>query len=87
MSLDQEPRLALTFDDVLIVPARSNVHPNRVDLSTWVCRGIRMNIPILGAAMDTVTESRLAISLAQEGGSASSTRTSRSGSRPARSTG
>lgn len=68
MSLDQEPRLALTFDDVLIVPARSNVHPNRVDLSTWVCRGIRMNIPILGAAMDTVTESRLAISLAQEGG-------------------
>ncbi len=68
MSRDRELRLALTFDDVLIEPSRSSVHPNHVDLSTWVCRGIRMNIPLLAAAMDTVTESRLAISLAQEGG-------------------
>lgn len=62
------PRLALTFDDVLIVPGFSEVHPNDVDLSTRLCRDIRLNIPILSAAMDTVTESRLAIALAQEGG-------------------
>jgi len=61
-------RLALTFDDVLIVPGYSEVHPNDVDLSTRLCKRIRLNIPILSAAMDTVTESRLAISLAQEGG-------------------
>jgi IMP dehydrogenase len=65
---DMEPRLALTFDDVSIVPGLSEVHPNQVDLRTQVCRGITMNIPILSAAMDTVTESRLAIALAQEGG-------------------
>jgi IMP dehydrogenase len=62
------PRLALTFDDVLIVPGYSEVHPNDVDLSTRLCRDIRLNIPVLSAAMDTVTESRLAIALAQEGG-------------------
>jgi IMP dehydrogenase len=62
------PRLALTFDDVLIEPGLSEVHPNDVDLSTRLCRDIRLNIPILSAAMDTVTESRLAIALAQEGG-------------------
>ncbi len=62
------PRLALTFDDVLIVPGYSEVHPNDVDLSTRLCKRIRLNIPILSAAMDTVTESRLAIALAQEGG-------------------
>jgi IMP dehydrogenase len=65
---DTEPRLALTFDDVSIVPGLSDVHPNQVDLRTQLCRGITMNIPILSAAMDTVTESRLAIALAQEGG-------------------
>jgi IMP dehydrogenase len=65
---DSEPRLALTFDDVSIVPGLSDVHPNQVDLKTQLCRGITMNIPILSAAMDTVTESRLAIALAQEGG-------------------
>ncbi len=65
---DLEPRLALTFDDVSIVPGLSEVHPNDVDLRTRVCRGISLNIPILSAAMDTVTESRLAIALAQEGG-------------------
>jgi IMP dehydrogenase len=63
-----EPRLALTFDDVSIVPGLSDTHPNEVDLKTRVCRGITLNIPILSAAMDTVTESRLAIALAQEGG-------------------
>ncbi len=62
------PRLALTFDDVLIEPGYSTVHPNDVDLRTRLCRGIQLNIPILSAAMDTVTESRLAIALAQEGG-------------------
>ncbi|HEX5759649.1 MAG TPA: IMP dehydrogenase [Thermoanaerobaculia bacterium] len=65
---EPEPRLALTFDDVSIVPGLSAVHPNAVDLRTRVCRGIDLNIPILSAAMDTVTESRLAIALAQEGG-------------------
>jgi IMP dehydrogenase len=63
-----EPRLALTFDDVSIVPGLSEVHPSQVDLRTIVCRGIPMNMPILSAAMDTVTESRLAIAVAQEGG-------------------
>jgi IMP dehydrogenase len=66
--IDFEPRLALTFDDVSIVPGLSEAHPNDVDLRTRLCRGIVMNIPILAAAMDTVTESRLAIALAQEGG-------------------
>jgi IMP dehydrogenase len=66
--IDIEPRLALTFDDVSLVPGLSESHPNDVDLRTLVCRGIEMNIPILSSAMDTVTESRLAIALAQEGG-------------------
>ena len=66
--IDFEPRLALTFDDVSLVPGLSEAHPNEVDLRTLVCRGIEMNIPILSSAMDTVTESRLAIALAQEGG-------------------
>ena len=59
---------ALTFDDVLLVPAHSTVLPKQVDLSTKLTREISMNIPLLSAAMDTVTESRLAIALAQEGG-------------------
>lgn len=59
---------ALTFDDVLLVPAHSNVLPAEVDLSTQLTRDIRMNIPMLSAAMDTVTEAKLAIALAQEGG-------------------
>jgi IMP dehydrogenase len=62
------PPVALTFDDVLIVPGYSAVHPSQVDLRTRLCRGIDMNIPVLSAAMDTVTESQLAISVAQEGG-------------------
>ncbi|AKO45673.1 IMP dehydrogenase [[Haemophilus] ducreyi] len=59
---------ALTFDDVLLVPAHSTVLPNTADLSTQLTKTIRLNIPILSAAMDTVTETKLAISLAQEGG-------------------
>ncbi len=61
-------KVGLTFDDVLLVPQKSEVHPKEVDVSTWVTKNIRLNIPILGAAMDTVTESRLAIALAREGG-------------------
>ncbi len=59
---------ALTFDDVLLVPAHSTVLPNTADLSTQLTANIRLNIPMLSAAMDTVTESDLAIALAQEGG-------------------
>ena len=59
---------ALTFDDVLLVPAHSTVLPKDVDLTTRVTRDIQLNVPILSAAMDTVTESQLAIALAQEGG-------------------
>ncbi|MHB8256318.1 MAG: IMP dehydrogenase [Acidiferrobacterales bacterium] len=59
---------ALTFDDVLLLPAHSKVLPKDVDLSTSLTRSLRLNIPLLSAAMDTVTESRSAISLAQEGG-------------------
>jgi IMP dehydrogenase len=59
---------ALTFDDVLLVPAYSEILPREVDLSTRVTRHIRLNVPILSAAMDTVTEARLAITVAQEGG-------------------
>src|SRR6516164_3628941 len=59
---------ALTFDDVLLVPAYSEILPGEVDLSTRVTRRIRLNVPILSAAMDTVTEARRAITIAQEGG-------------------
>ena len=59
---------ALTFDDVLLVPAYSEVLPREVDLSTQLTLTIRLNLPIVSAAMDTVTEARLAIAIAQEGG-------------------
>jgi len=59
---------ALTFDDVLLVPAYSEVLPREVDLSTQLSRRIRLNLPVIAAAMDTVTEARLAITIAQEGG-------------------
>ena len=59
---------ALTFDDVLLVPAQSDILPRDVSLKTRLTRTINLNIPILSAAMDTVTEARLAITLAQEGG-------------------
>jgi IMP dehydrogenase len=59
---------ALTFDDVLLVPRHSKVLPNGVDVSTRLTRNIRLNVPLVSAAMDTVTESRLAIAMAQHGG-------------------
>ena len=59
---------ALTFDDVLLVPGRSEVLPGEVDLHVGLTPGIRLNIPVLSAAMDTVTEARMAIALAREGG-------------------
>ncbi|HUE49117.1 MAG TPA: IMP dehydrogenase [Steroidobacteraceae bacterium] len=59
---------ALTFDDVLLVPAYSEILPREVDLSTRVTRRIALNVPLMSAAMDTVTEARLAITIAQEGG-------------------
>ncbi len=59
---------ALTFDDVLLIPAHSTVMPKEVDLKTSLTREIQLNIPLISAAMDTVTEARLAISMAQEGG-------------------
>lgn len=59
---------AITFDDVLLVPARSDVLPRDVDTSTQLTRNIRINVPLLSSPMDTVTESQLAIALAQEGG-------------------
>ncbi|MFN6976579.1 MAG: IMP dehydrogenase [Gemmobacter sp.] len=61
-------REALTFDDVLLVPAASSVLPADVDVGTQVTRSIRLNIPLLSSAMDTVTESRMAIAMAQAGG-------------------
>ncbi len=60
--------LALTFDDVLLQPAHSQVMPGQVDIRTRITRTLKLNIPILSAAMDTVTESRLAIAMAQAGG-------------------
>src|SRR5262245_49063488 len=59
---------ALTFDDVLLVPQHSSILPREVDLTTNLTRRIKLNIPLLSAAMDTVTESRLAIALARQGG-------------------
>jgi IMP dehydrogenase len=60
--------LALTYDDVMLVPQKSNVLPRETDVSTYLTPRIKLNIPLISAAMDTVTESRLAIALAQEGG-------------------
>src|SRR5512145_3379401 len=61
-------REGVTFDDVLLIPAKSEVLPSHVDVSTSLTPHIRMSIPLVSAAMDTVTEARLAIALAQEGG-------------------
>jgi IMP dehydrogenase len=62
------PETALTFDDVLLRPAHSEVLPTSADVASYVTRGIKLNIPILSAAMDTVTEARMAIAMAQLGG-------------------
>src|SRR5438067_4058094 len=69
LSLEQKfAKEGLTFDDVLLVPAESHVLPNDVATATRLTRSIRLQIPIVSAAMDTVTEARLAIALAREGG-------------------
>jgi IMP dehydrogenase len=66
--ITEEISEGLTFDDVLLVPARSDVLPNETDTSTQFTRGIRLQIPLCSAAMDTVTEASLAIAIAQQGG-------------------
>ena len=58
----------ITFDDVLLVPAYSEVIPNQVELSTWLTKKVRLNIPMMSAGMDTVTEHRMAIAMARQGG-------------------
>jgi len=60
--------LVLTFDDVLLIPSYSEVLPRDVDISTQLTTDLRLNAPIVSAAMDTVTEHRLAIAIAKEGG-------------------
>src|SRR5262247_1580050 len=64
----EQLQTALTFDDILLVPRHSTVLPRQVDISTRLTRNIRLNVPLVSAAMDTVTESRLAIAMAQHGG-------------------
>lgn len=59
---------ALTFDDVLLVPAKSDVLPNQVNVKSVLARDVVLNTPIITAAMDTVTESQMAIAIAREGG-------------------
>ncbi len=66
--LSEQPRLALTFDDVLLQPAESEILPRQVELHTRLTRKLRLNAPLLSAAMDTVTEARTAIAMAQAGG-------------------
>ncbi len=66
--LQDEIPLGLTFDDVLLLPAKSDVLPTEVDVSTNLTKNIKLNIPIVSAAMDTVTEAGLAIAIAREGG-------------------
>jgi IMP dehydrogenase len=59
---------SLTFDDLLVVPAYSEVLPREVDISTQLTRNLRINVPLISAAMDTVTEYQMAIAMAREGG-------------------
>ena len=60
--------LGLTFDDVLLLPAESNIIPSEVDTSTQFTRNIRLGVPVISAAMDTVTEARMAVAMARQGG-------------------
>ena len=65
---DKFQKEGLTFDDVLLIPAESDVLPSDVDISTRLTKNITLNTPVLTAAMDTVTECRMAIAIAREGG-------------------
>jgi IMP dehydrogenase len=60
--------VGLTYDDVLLLPDASDLVPSEADTSTWLSRNIRLRVPLVSSAMDTVTESRMAISMAREGG-------------------
>jgi len=60
--------IGLTYDDVLLLPDASDLVPSEVDTSTWLTRNVRLRVPLVSSAMDTVTESRMAISMAREGG-------------------
>ena len=66
--MEEKIPIGLTFEDVLIIPSYSEVHPRDVDVSTYLTKKIKLNIPIISAAMDTVSESKLCIALAQQGG-------------------
>ena len=66
--IDPDVPLALTFDDVLLLPAESDVLPRQVDVGAQLTRNLRLQIPLVSAAMDTVTEARTAIAMAQAGG-------------------
>ena len=68
IALEKYEELALTFDDVLLVPGKSEVLPSQVNLRTRLAGDLFLNIPVLSAAMDTVTESRMAIALSRMGG-------------------
>lgn len=58
----------ITFDDVLLIPAKSDIVPSQVELGTTLAKNIKLNVPIITSAMDTVTEARMAIAVAREGG-------------------
>ena len=66
--MDKFGKEGLTFDDVLLVPQESDITPNMVELGTWLTKKIKLNIPFMSSAMDTVTESQMAIAIAREGG-------------------
>lgn len=68
MRTDKFAKEGLTFDDVLLVPAESDVLPRDVDVSTYLTKNIKLNIPLISSGMDTVTESKMAIAIAREGG-------------------